>query len=411
MRENECIYFSRVYILKTWGTGTLLGNKKIKQNKKGRIFIMKIDAEFQSLIPPLTYEEKKMLEESILSEGCRDAIVVWNDTIIDGHNRYEICTKHGIPFETVNREFENRNEVIEWIIKNQFGRRNLPLHERARLALRLKPVIAEKAKEQQGQRTDIPQNSAKCSLPIETREEIAKIAGVSHDTIAKVEKIENQAPAPVVSASRRNDISVNTAYQVTKMKPEEQHEIAERIEQGERPKEVITEVKNRPHVANNSGNNEWYTPAEYIEAARKAMGSIDTDPASNDIANKVVKAEKYYTIETDGLAHDWHGNVWMNPPYSSDLITKFIEKLKEQRGNYEQAIILVNNATETQWFYEIVKIASAVCFPKSRVKFYMPDGKTGAPLQGQAVLYVGDNYEKFISAFGGIGWTAKITEA
>ena len=376
---------------------------------------MKIDVEFQSLIPPLTYEEKKMLEESILSEGCRDAIVVWNDTIIDGHNRYEICKKHGIPFETLNREFESRNEVIEWIIKNQFGRRNLPMHERARLALRLKPVIAEKAREKQhsgiNQYTNsLPQNSAKPSIPIETRDEIAKAAGVSHDTIAKVEKIEEAAPAPVVQASRKGDISVNTAYQVTKMKPEEQHEIAERIEQGERPKEVITEVKNRPHVANNSGNNEWYTPAEYIEAAREAMGSIDTDPASNDIANKIVKAEKYYTIETNGLAHDWHGNVWMNPPYSSDLITKFIEKLKEQRRNYEQAIILVNNATETQWFYEIVKIASAVCFPKSRVKFYMPDGKTGAPLQGQAVLYVGNNTEKFISAFGGIGWTAKITE-
>ena len=112
---------------------------------------MKIDVEFQSLIPPLTYEEKKMLEESILSEGCRDAIVVWNDTIIDGHNRYEICTKHGIPFETVSREFEDRNDVIEWIIKNQFGRRNLPMHERARLALRLKPVIAEKAKEKQAE--------------------------------------------------------------------------------------------------------------------------------------------------------------------------------------------------------------------------------------------------------------------
>ena len=376
---------------------------------------MKIDAEFKSLIPPLTYDEKEMLEESILNEGCRDAIVLWGDTIIDGHNRYEICTKHGINFETVNREFESRNEVIEWIIKNQFGRRNLPLHESARLALRLKPVIAEKAKEKQhlgvNQYTNsLPQNSAKPSIPIETREEIAKAAGVSHDTITKVEKIEEAAPAPVVQASRKGDISVNAAYQVTKMMQEEQEEIASRIQSGENAKSVVLEVQKRPHVANNSGNNEWYTPAEYIEAARKAMGSIDTDPASNDIANKVVKAEKYYTIETDGLAHDWHGNVWMNPPYSSDLITKFIEKLKEQRGNYEQAIILVNNATETQWFYEIVKIASAVCFPKSRVKFYMPDGKTGAPLQGQAVLYVGNNTEKFISAFGGIGWTAKITE-
>ena len=380
---------------------------------------MKIDVEFQSLIPPLTYEEKKMLEESILSEGCRDAIVVWNDTIIDGHNRYEICKKHGIPFETVRREFENRNDVIEWIIKNQFGRRNLPLHERARLALRLKSVIAEKAKSNKQEAANkmnlIVGNNVSAEicenvLPIDTREEIAKAAGVSHDTIAKVEKIEEAAPAPVVQASRKGDISVNAAYQVTKMMQEEQEEIASRIQSGENAKSVVLEVQKRPHVANNSGNNEWYTPAEYIEAARKAMGSIDTDPARNDIANKVVKAEKYYTIETNGLAHDWTGNVWMNPPYSSDLISKFVEKLKEQRANYNQAIILVNNATETQWFYEIVKIASAVCFPKSRVKFYMPDGKTGAPLQGQAVLYVGDNYEKFISAFGGIGWTAKITE-
>lgn len=380
---------------------------------------MNIDVEFQSLIPPLTFEEKKMLEESILKEGCRDAIVLWGDTIIDGHNRYEICTKHGITFETVSREFESRNEVIEWIIKNQFGRRNLPLHERARLALRLKSAIAEKAKSNKQEAANkmnlIVGNNVSAEfcenvLPIDTREEIAKAAGVSHDTIAKVEKIEEAAPAPVVQASRKGDISVNAAYQVTKMMQEEQEEIASRIQSGENAKTVVLEVQKRPHVANNSGNNEWYTPSEYIEAARKAMGSIDTDPASNEIANKVVKADKYYTIETDGLAHDWHGNVWMNPPYSSDLITKFIEKLKEQRANYDQAIILVNNATETQWFYEIVKIASAVCFPKSRVKFYMPDGKTGAPLQGQAVLYVGNNTEKFISAFGGIGWTAKITE-
>lgn len=408
--EMIYIFLPRVYI-KNIGNGNAFREQKAKQNYKERVFIMKIDVEFQNLIPPLTFEEKKMLEESILKEGCRDAIVLWGDTIIDGHNRYEICTKHGIPFETVSREFESRNEVIEWIIKNQFGRRNLPLHERARLALRLKPVIAEKAKEQQIRKPAdfVSQNSVK-QKPIDTQKEIAKAAGVSHDTIAKVEKIEETAPAPVVQASRKGDISVNAAYQVTKMMQEEQEEIASRIQSGENAKSVVLEVQKRPHVANNSGNNEWYTPSEYIEAARKVMGSIDTDPASNDIANKVVKAEKYYTIETDGLAHDWHGNVWMNPPYSSDLITKFIEKLKEQRGNYEQAIILVNNATETQWFYEIVKIASAVCFPKSRVKFYMPDGKTGAPLQGQAVLYVGDNTEKFISAFGGIGWTARITE-
>lgn len=145
--------------------------------------MIQIDSEFKNLIPPLSPEERQGLESSLLKEGCRDALVLWGDILIDGHNRYEICTKHNIPYKTVQREFESREAVIEWIILNQFGRRNLPAHERARLALRLKPVIAEKAKEQQGERTDICQNSDRSS--IDTKRELAKLAGVSHDTIAK----------------------------------------------------------------------------------------------------------------------------------------------------------------------------------------------------------------------------------
>lgn len=378
---------------------------------------MIIDNEFKGLIPPLTDEEYKGLEESILKDGCRDALVLWGEILVDGHNRYNICTRHNIPFKTVQKEFTSRNDVIVWIIKNQFGRRNLPAYERARLALRLKPVIAEKAKEQQlsclKQGNTVPQNSAKRETPIETRQELAKIAGVSHDTIAKVEHIEQKAPDPVVMASRKGDVSVNIAYQVTKLEPEEQKEIADRIEHIEQepketqtPKAIVQEVIKRPHVANNSGNNEWYTPANIIEAARAAMGSIDVDPASNDIAQQTVKAGTYYTAETNGLDKEWVGNVWLNPPYASDLIGKFIDKLVSEKQNYNQAIVLVNNATETEWFNKIVSISSMVCFPKSRVKFYMPDGKTGAPLQGQAVLYIGKNAESFYKAFKEIGWVA-----
>ena len=164
----------------------------------------------------------------------------------------------------------------------------------------------------------------------------------------------------------------------------------------------------KPHVAFNSGNNEWYTPKEFIEAARLAMGSIDIDPASSEIANEVVQATEYYTAETNGLDKKLHGNVWMNPPYSTELIGKFIQKLVDERKDYEQAVVLVNNATETEWFMKLVSIASAICFPKSRVKFYMPDGKTGAPLQGQAVLYIGENVAMFLDAFKRIGWECEI---
>lgn len=110
----------------------------------------------------------------------------------------------------------------------------------------------------------------------------------------------------------------------------------------------IDEAK-KPHVAFNSGNNEWYTPSEIIEAARQAMGSIDIDPASSEIANEVVKAAEYYTAETNGLDKKLHGNVWMNPPYASDLIGKFISKIVDEREDYEQAIVLVNNATVNRY--------------------------------------------------------------
>ena len=336
-----------------------------------------IDEEFKNLIPPLTADEYRGLEESILAEGCRDSLIAWHGILIDGHNRYEICEKYGLPFTVTETDFESRDAVIEWIIKNQFGRRNLPLYERARLALRLKPVIAERARENQGARNDILENSTKS---INTRLEIAKAAGVSDNTIAKVEKIEANATEETKEALRRGEISINKAY----------------------------EELQKPHVAYNSGNNEWYTPKEFIEAATAVMGGIDLDPASSEIANKTVNAKRFYTVEDNGLEKPWFGNVWLNPPYASDLIGKFAEKLVFELPNISQAIVLVNNATETEWFYTMVVQATAVCFPRSRVRFVTPDGTTGAPLQGQAILYFGPDVNRFINVFDEKGWCARL---
>ena len=169
-------------------------------------------------------------------------------------------------------------------------------------------------------------------------------------------------------------------------------------------------AEQRPYVMNNSGENEWYTPAVYVEAARQAMGSIDLDPASSDMANEVVKAARYCTVETDGLSYEWGGNIWMNPPYSSDLVGRFISKLVDERDNYEQAIVLVNNATETEWFRKLISVANAVCFPYGRIRYYSPHGKNNSPLQGQAIVYVGDNVESFFDAFSEIGWRCSIVD-
>ena len=160
------------------------------------------------------------------------------------------------------------------------------------------------------------------------------------------------------------------------------------------------------HVQHNSGNNEWYTPAYLIEAARSAMGSISTDPASCPVAQLNVKAEVFYTQETNGLDKHWFGNVWMNPPYSGKLVKQFIEKLKYELsiGNTQQATVLVNNTTETQAGQSLLSMCDAVCFLKGRVKFLDETGEQKkTPLQGQMVLYFGDNTSKFMLNFQDLG--------
>lgn len=165
-----------------------------------------------------------------------------------------------------------------------------------------------------------------------------------------------------------------------------------------------------PHVAHNSGNNEWYTPAEYIEAARRVMGGIDLDPASSAIANEVVNAGNFYTAEDNGLEYPWFGCVWMNPPYASELVGEFADKMawEYRQGNVTEAIVLINNATETRWFRTLIDAASAVAFPSSRVKFWKPDGDLGAPLQGQAIIYLGNAPGVFLSEFRTFGWGATL---
>jgi ParB family chromosome partitioning protein len=166
---------------------------------------------------------------------------------------------------------------------------------------------------------------------------------------------------------------------------------------------------NGAHVSHNSGDNEWYTPAEYIEAARTTLGDIDLDPASSDEANTIVRAEKFYTAKDDGLSKPWRGRVWLNPPYASELIVPFVDKLVQSytSGHVPSAITLTNNATETEWFTSISKHAAALCLPRGRVRFWQPGKDSAAPLQGQAVLYLGKQPEVFAEHFGTFGriWT------
>jgi hypothetical protein len=172
---------------------------------------LKIDPEFAALIPPLEIEEREQLEKNLLADGCRDPLCAWNGTLVDGHNRHEICTRHGIAYEVEAMEFSDREEAKVWMINNQLGRRNLPAYVRVDLAMARAGVIEAKAKEKQRKSGgSVIQKSEE--PPISTLHEIAAIAGVSHDTVAKVKKIKEKAAPEVIAKLRANEISINQAH-------------------------------------------------------------------------------------------------------------------------------------------------------------------------------------------------------
>ena len=183
---------------------------------------MNINPAYRNLIPSLSPEEYAGLEKSISAEGCRDAIVTWNGFIVDGHNRYEICEKHGVPFTTVEKSFDSENDARCWIIRNQFARRNLKPYQRSVLALKLDEIIRPQAKEQQGKRTDLLDNCPKSYEPIDTREEIAKTAEISGKTIDRVRLIEQKAAPGQKEQLNRGETTINKVY--TRIKQEESRE-------------------------------------------------------------------------------------------------------------------------------------------------------------------------------------------
>lgn len=161
------------------------------------------------------------------------------------------------------------------------------------------------------------------------------------------------------------------------------------------------------HRALGTGENEWYTPQDVLEDVRELFGGIGLDPASSEVAQAYVKAERHFTREDDALAQAWDANtVFLNPPYSRDLIGAFVKKLTgEFRANrFTEAILLTHNYTDTEWFHVAESEAAAICFTRGRIKFVSPDGELAAPTQGQAFFYYGPRVQEFQEAFGHRGF-------
>jgi len=180
---------------------------------------MQIKQEFKDLIPPLTKEEFKQLENNCMSEGIREKILTWNGFIIDGHNRFEIATRWDLDYETESKHFDNEEAVKEWMILNQFGRRNLSNYQRSVLALELEDVFSKKAKESKSEKVSHFRNTGEvlATLPKpNTRKELSDVAQVGERTLAKVKKIQEKAPEEVKAKLRTGEVSINAAYKEIK---------------------------------------------------------------------------------------------------------------------------------------------------------------------------------------------------
>ena len=189
-------------------------------------------------LPTLSDEQRKGLEADILREGCLSPLLVWNETLIDGHHRYKICQKHGIPFDVRQLQFDSLDHARFWALRHHKNRRNISPYALAECALQLESEISARAKANQqlrkgGQPGASCQNSDNLDV-IDTKRELAKEAGVSHDTVARVKYIRDHANDETKQRLRDNETTIHTEYTKLKRQEKEQQREARRAENAQR---------------------------------------------------------------------------------------------------------------------------------------------------------------------------------
>lgn len=328
------------------------------------------DPEFAHWIAPLTADERRLLEESLLDEGCRDPITTWNGVIVDGHHRYWICSEHGIPFEIRERAFADREAVKEWMLRNQLARRNLT---REQWTFNV-GALYQMQKREIGRPAGNGQNVG----PLRTDEKIAEQFGISRQTVHNAAKFADAVDAigDEYGDEARTDILTGKA--------------------GLSQKAVVSQA----NVHFSSETEEWYTPPEIIDAVLAVLGEIDLDPCSNT-GHPNVPAREHVTKDEDGLAREWHGRIYMNPPYGREVVLwvmKILQEIEAKRTT--GAIVLVAARTDTRWFKLLGDACQAWCAVEGRLNF--SGSRNPAPFPS-AVFYFGENVRDFYLSFEPIG--------
>ena len=357
--------------------------------------------EYANLFPMLQGEALDGLREDIRQNGVREPVVFLGDAILDGRNRYMCARDLGVEYPRV--EYEG-DDPLGFVISHNLHRRHLTESQRASVAAKVANMRAGD-NQHSGGRANLPDllgDSAKAPVTVS---QAASMLNVSERSVKSARKVQERAPE-LVAAVDDGSLKVSLAAEVAELPADARQRVA--VAPSEQRRDLAREEiqKARPvTVTLNTGKVEWYTPPAILEAARSVLGGFDLDPASSEQANETVKAARIFTAEDDGLSQDWPiGRVWMNPPYAANLVDKFISRFCSEVARGSTGFVLVNNATETGWFHELLGCCAAVCFPKGRLRFICPEeGEKGTPLQGQAIFYFGPDVAAFMAAFEGRG--------
>jgi len=252
-----------------------------------------LNQELRSFIDPLTPVEYAALERSLLAEGCRDALVLWRDVLIDGHNRYDICRKHDIAFRTVqNDRFESIEDVMLWVIDNNLARRSVSDFQRGMLALRKKEIVAARAAQRAAEAP--PEEAAPAAEadeasdpPWHTREDVAKAARVSANTLSQIERIRKTAAPELVDAVRKGEISVSAAATVASLPAEAQ--VAAVAGGKKELKQAARQVREQKAGAKPKKDVVPESPEEQVKVLRSQVGELKDRLATMMTENEVLK--------------------------------------------------------------------------------------------------------------------------
>lgn len=349
-------------------------------------------------------DELKSLAEDIDANGQLEPIYLYQGDILDGRNRWLAMTKHCRNGHRPKMEDVDPPSPIAFVISLNEKRRHLNESQRQWAAAKALPFYEAEAKKRQAHGATAPGKPKEHSGPIgpqrkphRARDDAAKAFSTSDRGVQRAKQVQAKASPKLGKAVEAGQLSLGKAEQIVKQTPDKKAQDAQ--------VQAIAKSRMVSRVKGLTGEVEWYTPRKYLDAVVKVMGRIDLDPASSAAAQEHVQADQHFTIEDDGLKQRWHGRVFLNPPYAMPHIKNFVTKMTTAftEGEFDEGILLTNNATDTAWFHQATDVCTGICFTKGRISFLQArDGELlekASPTHGQAFFYFGPRLAEFHKVF------------